>query len=105
MLHELELLDEKCLDALNHLQAYQDHLRRSYHKKIKNQKFEVGNIVLMENQKNLQERPKKGKFEPNWLGPYVITTSYGSGAYQLATPEGKTLDEPMNILHLKKFYA
>lgn len=59
----------------------------------------------MENQRNLQDCEKKGKFEPNWLGPYVITAKYGLGAYQLATPKGDPLDEPMNIMHLKKFYA
>lgn len=35
----------------------------------------------------------KAKFEPNWLGPFVITTSYGSGAYQLAKPKGDPLHE------------
>jgi len=47
-LHQLELLDEKCLNALNNLQAYQNHLQRSYNKS-KTQKFEVGELVLMEN--------------------------------------------------------
>lgn len=77
----------------------------SYHKKVKTQEFQIGDRILMENQKNLHEREKKGKFEPNWLGPYVIIAKYGSGAYQLATPEGDPLDDPINIMHLKRFYA
>ena len=61
--------------------------------------------MLRENSKNEQNREQKGKFEPNWLGPYVITVAFGFGAYQLSTPEGEELAEPINILHLKKFYA
>lgn len=77
----------------------------SYHKKFETKEFQIDDLVLMENQKNLKEREKKGKFEPNCLGPYVVIAKYGSGAYQLATPEGDPLDDPMNIMQLKIFYA
>ncbi|KAH9307250.1 hypothetical protein KI387_035203, partial [Taxus chinensis] len=47
--------------------------------------FDVGDLVLKENQKNtVKDREKKGKFEANWLGPYVVIAKYGSGAYKLA---------------------
>ena len=48
---------------------------------------------------------KKGKFKPTWLGPYMATTSFGLGAYQLSTFEGEVLSDPTNIIHLNKFYA
>ena len=50
-------------------------------------------------------REKKGNFKPTWLGPYVVTTSFGSGAYQQSTLEGEVLNDPTNVIHLKKFYA
>ena len=62
-------------------------------------------MVLKENMKVQVDREKKGKFEPTWLGPYVVTASFGSEAYQLSTPEGELLNDPTNIIHLKKFYA
>ena len=62
-------------------------------------------MVLKENMKVQADREKKEKFEPTQLGPYVVTTSFGSGAYQLSTLEGKVLNDPTNIIHLKKFYA
>ena len=66
----------------------------------------MGDLVLKENQRNTnKDREKKGKFEPNWLGPYVIIAKFGSGAYKLATQEGRELKNPMNIMHLKRFYA
>ena len=43
---------------------------------------------------NLQNHEKKGKFEANWLGLFIITTKYGFGAYQIATLEGDPLLEP-----------
>ena len=62
-------------------------------------------MVLKENVKVQVDREKKGKFEPTWLGPYVVTASFGSGAYQLSTPKGELFNDPTNIIHLKKFYA
>ena len=54
----------------------------------------------------LQEnREKKGKFQPTWLGPYVITAPFGFDAYQLSTLEGELLNDPTNIIHLKNFYV
>eukprot|EP01018_Ginkgo_biloba_P027629 Gb_18271 [translate_table: standard] len=106
LLQELELLDERRLNALNHLRAYQNWLRRRYNQKIKAREFEVGDLVLKENKKNTnKDREKKGKFEPNWLGPYVVIAKYGSGAYKLVTQDGRELVEPMNIMHLKYFHT
>lgn len=54
-LQELELLGEKWKNTLNHLQGYQNRLRQSYNKRVRPHYFEVGNIVLKENQRNLVE--------------------------------------------------
>ncbi|KAH9294692.1 hypothetical protein KI387_038280, partial [Taxus chinensis] len=71
-LAELELLDEKHMWALNHLKVYQNRVSRGYNKWIIPHQFEVGDLVLKENQFNTtKDQEKKGKFEPNWLGPYV----------------------------------
>ena len=104
-LQELVLLDERRQVACDHLRAYQQRMSRSYNKKVKPCSFELGDLILRENPKNQQQRTQKGKFEPNWLGPYIITAVYGSGAYQLSTTEGEVLKEPINTLHLKRFYS
>ncbi len=79
-------------------------MSKSYNKKVHPRDFQVGDLVLREMPKNQQQRTQKGKFEPNWLGPYIITEVFGSGAYQLSTTEGEKLKEPINALHLKRFY-
>ena len=104
-LEELVLLDEHRQVACDHLRAYQQRMSQSYNKKVKTRSFELGDLVLRENPKNQQQWTQKGKFEPNWLGPYIITAVYGSGAYQLLTAEGEVLKEPINTLHLKRFYS
>ena len=80
-------------------------MSKGYNKLVKPQKFQVGDLILKENTKNKPNREQKGKFDPKQLGPYVITATFGTRAYQLATPEGDGLPDPINTLHLKRFYA
>ena len=90
-LQELELLDECGQVAYDHLRVYQKRMSRGYNKKVRHREFQVGDLVLRENPKNQSHRERKGKFEPNWLGPFVITATFGSGAYQLSMIEGEQL--------------
>ncbi|KAH9300873.1 hypothetical protein KI387_012456, partial [Taxus chinensis] len=56
----LELLDEKRIRALNHLKVYQNKVSRGYNKWIIHWEFDVGDLVLKENQKNtIKDREKK----------------------------------------------
>ena len=80
-------------------------MSRQYNKKMKPREFQIGDLVLRENPRNQAIQEKKGKFKTNWLGPYVITAVFGSGAYQLSTSDGEVLDTPINSIHLKKFYV
>ena len=48
-------------------------------------------MVLKENMKVQENREKKGKFEPTWLGPYVVTMDFSSKAYKLSTLLGEIL--------------
>ena len=52
-LQELQILDERGLNALNHLCMYQNFFQHQYHKKFKPQEFEVGDLVLQHNMRNL----------------------------------------------------
>ena len=79
-------------------------MSKAFNKKVHPREFQIGDLVLRENPQNQQTREQKGKFEPNWLGPYVITAAFGTGAYLLSDPDGEQLPDPINIVHLKKFY-
>ncbi|KAH9323196.1 hypothetical protein KI387_017835, partial [Taxus chinensis] len=85
-LAQLELLDERRLTALDHLQIYQKRIKRAYDKQLHERTFKVGDLVLKENQHVTKlEKSKHGKFARNWIGPYIITHTYGSGTYRLAS--------------------
>jgi len=47
----------------------------------------------------------KGKFEPNWLGPYVVIEAIGLGAYRISSMDGKEEPNIFNVVHIKCFYA
>jgi len=104
-MNQLEALDEKRVHALEHLRAYQQRISRAYGKKVIPKAFEVEEMVLQENISNTTARDElKGKFEPNWVGPYIISEAQGRGSYRLSTLDGEVLKNPINARHLKKYH-
>lgn len=83
-LNQLELLDELHLKAFQHLQAYQKYLSKQCNQSVLPQAFKIGDLVLCENRRNVNAPlNQRGKFSQNWLGPYIVTSVYGSSAYVL----------------------
>jgi len=67
--------------------------------------FEVGDMVLQENiSKTIARDELKGKFEPNWVGPYIIMEAHGIGSHRLSTLYGEVLKNPINARHLKRYH-
>lgn len=98
------MLDENCINALEHLQAYVKRRQRIYNAMFNPRSFNQGDLVLYENQQIVSvELTKKGKISPNWLGPYIIAKSYGSKAYRLLEMDGTPLREPINVTHLCQY--
>ena len=44
------------------------------------------------------------KLDPNWEGPYRVTTVAEMGAYYLEDVEERLLPRPWNVSNLKKYY-
>lgn len=66
----------------------------------------MGELVLKENKnKTIANDKIKGKFEPNWLGPYVVVDAIGSEAYKLSFMDGKEEPNTSNSIDLKHLYA
>ena len=103
-LEELEMLDEKRLEAQQHIEFYQAKISRAFDKKVRQRSFKEGDLVLTERRPMILNSKKKGKFEPKWEGPFVVETVYSSGAYRLVTKEGDRLMMPINGKFLKKYY-
>ena len=84
---------------------YQQRIKRAYGKKMVAKEFEVGDMVLHENVSNTTTKDElKRKFEPNWVGPYIITEVFDRGAYRLSTLDGDVVKNPINARNLKKYH-
>ncbi|XP_070047214.1 uncharacterized protein [Nicotiana tomentosiformis] len=102
-LEQLSLIDEKRLAAVCHGQLYQKRMARAYNKKVRPQKFEVGQLVL---KRILPHQAKaKGKFVPNWKGPFIVTKVLPNGALYLTDIEGKCVDMAINSDAVKRYYV
>lgn len=57
---------------------YQNRISCAYEKKVIKMKFRVSDLILKQiNRKN----HLKGKFAPNWEGPFVVKAVYLGNAY------------------------
>ncbi|XP_049344596.1 uncharacterized protein LOC125808959 [Solanum verrucosum] len=102
-LEQLALIDEKRLTSICFGQLYQQRMARAYNKKVRPRNFEVGQLVVKRILPHQDEA--KGKFAPNWQGPYVIKQVLSKGALQLANMEGKAIDTIVNADSIKRYYA
>ena len=98
---ELILLDEKRLEALHHTQCYQTRMARHFNKKVKTRNIKVGDLVLKALKKNVLD--PRGKFRPNWSGPYIVKTILSGGAAQLTDMDGNEFSNMTNLDQLKKY--
>ena len=71
----LNLIDEHWLQAIHHAQCYQKRLARAYLKKDRPRSFNPQDIVL----RAIHLPDSRGKFRPNWRGPFLIKRVFFSG--------------------------
>jgi len=103
-LQELEALDEKRLQAQQHIELYQARISKAFNKKVKQRVFQKGDLVFVVRRPMIMTHKTKDKFQPKWEGQFVIETVYSNEAYRLITPDGDTLMMPINDRFLKKYY-
>ena len=85
-----------------HSQLYQKKIARSYNKKIKPKKIKEGDFVLKLTRPIMID--PRGKFKPNWEGPYLVKKLFSKGATILSDLEGNEFREPINLDKLKKYF-
>jgi len=78
-------------------------LIKSYEKKVKPRQFQEGELVL---KKILPiQKDHRGKWTPNYEGPYVVEKAFLGDALILASMDGRYLPLPVNSDAVKKYYA
>ncbi|XP_015078402.1 uncharacterized protein LOC107022245 [Solanum pennellii] len=83
---QLNLIDKKRMVVVYHGQLYRQRMIRAFHKRVRARIFEVGQLVLKCIFPHQDEY--KGKFAPNWQGPYMVCKVLYGGALVLSEMDG-----------------
>ena len=78
-------------------------MARAFKKRVKPKPLQRGDFVLRVLRGLVIDL--KGKFRPNWSGPYIIRELTLEGAAWLMDLDGNQFSEPTNVDQLKKFYV
>jgi hypothetical protein len=100
---DLDLLEERRESAFIREARYKQQVARYYNRRVKHHHFQVGDLVLRNNEVSKAE--KLGKLEATWEGPYRIEEDLGKGSYKLADLSGAPLPRTWHVTNLKKFYV
>ena len=96
----LDLIEEQRENAMVQLAYYQYKLKQGYDTNVKLRPLAPGDLVLRK-VLGTTKNPAWGKLEPNWEGPYRITSVAGISAYYLEYLDEKTLLHHWNVNNLK----
>ncbi|XP_077242464.1 uncharacterized protein LOC143882976 [Tasmannia lanceolata] len=100
---ELQMIDEKMLKALYHVQGYQRRVERAFNKKVRIQDLKKGDLVLKSFRAPVFD--PRGKFKPKWSGLYIVDEVLRGKPVRLLDENGEKLTELTNLDQLKKYYA
>ena len=99
----LDLIEERRESAMVQLVYYQHKLKQGYDAKIKVRPLVPGDLVLRKIL-GITKNPAWRKLEPNWEGPYSITSVTDVGAYFLEDLDECVILRPWNVKNLKMYY-
>ncbi|XP_070044825.1 uncharacterized protein [Nicotiana tomentosiformis] len=97
---QLALIDGKRMNAVCHGQLYQNKMTRSFNKKVRPRQFTPGQLVLKRIFPHQDEA--KGKFSPNWQGPYMVHRVLTRGALILVGMDEEIWPRPINSDAIKR---
>ena len=103
-LDELVGLTETRKEASIRNQRLQLQVKALYDRRTVSKKFESGDLVLMWNTR-LQDKGKHGKFDPIWLGPYLIESLWGDDSYFVKDLSGNLLELPVHGQFMKRYFC
>nr|XP_023903529.1 uncharacterized protein LOC112015361 [Quercus suber] len=100
---DLDLIDEVRTDAEQRMARYKNLMARRYDAMVRPRRFNVGDLVL-KRVSLATKNPAHGKLGPNWEGPYKVINCKRPGSYYLEALDGRKLEHPWNVEHLRKYY-
>nr|KYP39757.1 Pro-Pol polyprotein [Cajanus cajan] len=104
MYDELISLEEERLIALQNIVQQKERVEKySYNKKVKTQRFRVGDLVLKVILPVDQKSRYLGKWSYNWDGPFIVEQAYSKNAYVIKAINSN-ICKVMNGKYLKHFH-
>jgi len=100
---QINLIEGKRLTTMSHGRLYQQRIKNTFDKKVRPHKFNQGDLVL----KKISHAVKnnRGKWAPNYEGPFVVKRAFSRGALVLTNMDGEKLPSPVNSDVVKRYYA
>ena len=99
----LDLIDEVRTDAEQRMTRYKNLMARQYDAMVKPRRFNIRDLVLKKVTLAMRN-PAYGKLGPNWEGPYRVINCKRQGSYYLEALDGRRLEHPWNVEHLRRYY-
>lgn len=100
-LDQLNLIEEKRMNAICHGQLYQKEMKMALDRKVRPQSYQVGDLVLKII--ILPQSDPMGKWTPNYEGPFIVKKVFSRGAMMLTTMDGEDFPLPINVDVVKYF--
>ena len=100
---QLNLIDEKRMVVVYYGQLNGHRMGLAFHKRVRTINLEVCQLVLKSI--FLHQDEYKGKFAPNWQGPYMVRKVLTGGALVLSEMDGTIWPKPINSDAVKRYYA
>ena len=79
-------------------------MKHLYDKRAIERKFNIGDLVLLWNART-EDKGKHGKFDPIWLGPYIVCSMHGEDSYFLSDLTGGILELLVHGQFLKRYFS
>ena len=98
----LDLIDEVRMDAEQRTARYKNLMARQYYAMVKPRHFNIG--LVLKKVSLATKNPTYGKLGLNWEGPYKIINCKRQGSYYLEALDGRKLEYPWNVEHLRMYY-
>ena len=92
------------LRTLKEIEKDKLRVARAYNKKLREKKFQVGELVWKTILPLGTKSNKFGKWSPSWKGPYKIIKVVFDNSYMVETMQGGHLPRALNGRYLKKYY-
>ena len=70
---------------------------------VKPRRLNIGDLVLKRVSLEIKN-PAHGKLGSNWEGPYRVINCKRQGSYYLEALDGRKLELPWNVEHLRRYY-